>query len=311
MSSLSTVDVTVEPAEKEAWKRLQEETCPIKLQTGCFGTIRSMTKDQRNEIATIWGIDPSQIKTGTAIIDTKNPYFAKCTRCTRWASQYLKINSYPFDDRGTRLARKEFVGRFTKRTDEYQAELAQHVKYFDENVYPELVEHERLTRKERFVPELYPKSVANLFYIKYSFPSMDINQNLSRFMPELTSQMQKDIEQNLRAAVKSSYNEFAKEFKGYVDHFVEIMNSGKSFQYPTVEKIKEFSKWFTKMDVGGDEYFSSLVEKSNLILDGVDAQDIRDDILIKQAVTESMSTLKETLDSHAIDRAERSIDFWE
>mgnify|MGYP005815498447 FL=1 len=304
----SDVITGVMSAQTQAWQKLKEDTVAIRLKTGSFGCVRVMTPEQRKEIAAIWGIPERQIRPNTEIIDTRNKAYRSCLKFGRWAREYWKINTYPFDD-GTRLARKSFVPKFIERIDQYKIELAEAAEMFSTQDYPALVAAEKESRGDRFVPAMYPTDVANAFYISYKFPSLDVNEQLARFMPELSSKMEADIRNEFSKAVQASYDEFSQEFSRLVTKFIESMKSGKKFRKTTVENITQFAGWFKNMDIAGDATFSELVEKANGLLSNAGVETIRSSSLVKAEITKGMEEVSQEIEAHMIDRASRSITF--
>jgi hypothetical protein len=104
------------------------------------------------------------------------------------------------------------------------------------------------------------------------------------------------------------------ELQKLIGHMVERLTPGddgkpKVFKGATVDNLSEFLSTFDMRNLGDSAELEAAVAKSRALLDGVDAQLIRDEEGVRNAVAVGMAKVKAQLDQMVVERPRRAIDF--
>jgi hypothetical protein len=116
--------------------------------------------------------------------------------------------------------------------------------------------------------------------------SKDQLMNESRKQLEMMKEM---VEENVQA-VRGMFVEMIK-------HLRDVLKDGKKFQNTTVEKPKKFLEEFSKINLFGDKPFEKLAETCKGLLDGVYAEDLKDDDEYRGILKESLDSVIKALDT--------------
>jgi hypothetical protein len=145
-------------------------------------------------------------------------------------------------------------------------------------------------------------------YLTFSTPSQ--LKGISRALFEREAAK---AQTEMRAAMDDIKTLLRAELKGLVDHMVERLTPGpdgkvKVFRGSLVGNVKEFLELFDGRNVVQDGDLAKLAEQARNILDGVDAEALRGNEGLKNAVATGFTQLKAALDPLVAAKPRRMID---
>jgi hypothetical protein len=105
---------------------------------------------------------------------------------------------------------------------------------------------------------------------------------------------------------------FTAELAKLVSHLTERLSGQedgkpKTFRNSAVENLTEFFQRFRDLNIRSSEQLEQLVGQAQRIIRGIDAQDLRDDVGLRQHIAKEMSQVQSVLDGLLVDRPRRNI----
>jgi hypothetical protein len=113
----------------------------------------------------------------------------------------------------------------------------------------------------------------------------------------------------LKERVEENIEMIRAMFLEMIKHLRNVLADGKKFQASTVEKPQKFLEEFSKLNIFGDKPFEKLAEKCKNLLDGVYAEDLKDDKEYGKAMKDSLETVIKAMDNLPKVKLARDIDF--
>ena len=114
--------------------------------------------------------------------------------------------------------------------------------------------------------------------------------------------MKKNTEEVI-AATRKSFLEIVKHLRD------KLVDPDATFKQTSVEKPKEFLKQFKDINIFGDVPFAEVAKDIEYILDGMDAQDLRDDDIYRKDMGEVLQEVVEVFEDLPIVQLERALEF--
>lgn len=294
-----------------AARRLRSTMAAVRLSFVWFGVRKSLSPQQKEEAADSFGAEGSYLSAAKKLLDTKHPAFKAVTAVRGRAVSLWKGLSLPFPEPGIRLIRQDDVPTFDVQLTSIRAELNDAVEQLDAG-YDELRSAARQRLGRLFNAADYPDSLVGLFKVEHDFPSVEPPDYLRELSPELYRQEQTRVQERFAEAVRLTEEAFTAEFAKVVAHLTERLSGTddgkpKVFRDTAIENLAEFFQRFRALNVGSSEQLDELVEQAQRIVRGVEPQQLRDNVALRQQVASQLSGVQATLDGLMVDRPRRRI----
>lgn len=128
-------------------------------------------------------------------------------------------------------------------------------------------------------------------YIEIAPPSGRVNQYIS-----VAREQEKFVEQ-MNEFQRTTVNYLRQQVSEMVSHLADRLRDGKIFRNSSVNKIKEFIDDFKEFNVFGDKQLEEQIEKLNLLLDGVDPDDLRNYEGERTRIAKALSEVEEQIEN--------------
>jgi hypothetical protein len=133
-----------------------------------------------------------------------------------------------------------------------------------------------------------------------------------RIAPEVYQQEQERIARRFEEAVELAEQAFLTEFARLVSHLTERLSDGgdgerKVFRDSAVINLVNFFQRFRHLNVRSNAQLDELVEQAQRVVQGVAAQELRDNEGLRQHVVTQLAGVQSVLDGLLVDRPRRSL----
>lgn len=291
--------------------RLRNSMAAVRVSISWFGTRKSLTVEQKAEAAEPFGAEAKFLSAGKKLLDVSHPAFKAVTAVRGKVVSYWKSQSLPYPENGIRLIRQDRIDDFAAKMREFQEELAEAVEALDRR-YSDLKSAARQKLGHLYNAGDYPESLAGLFEISFDFPSVEPPDYLQQLNPELYQQECQRVQSRFDEAVRMAEEAFTAELAKLVSHLTERLSGQedgrqKIFRDSAVENLTEFFGRFRELNIRSTEQLDQLVRDAQRVIRGVEPQDLRDNLGLRQHVATEMSRVQSVLDGMLVDRPRRAI----
>ncbi|WZO96057.1 hypothetical protein EP7_003032 [Isosphaeraceae bacterium EP7] len=299
-------------AAAPAAERLRATMAAARVSFTWMGTRKALSADQNARAAEAFGAEGRSLSAGKKLLDTGHEAFRAVTAIRGRIDAYWKGVSLPFPEPGVRLVRHADLEDFAAAMAASRAELDAAVAALDRR-YAGLVAAARLRLGTLFDAADYPASLAGLFAVEWSFPSVEPPEYLAGLCPGLYEAERARASARFEEAVQLAERAFAEEFARLVEHLCERLEgrdgSGqpKVFRDSAVEGLSAFFGRFRALNVSSDAQLEELVARAQRLVGGVSAQDLRDGDGLRRRVAEGLGRVGQGLDGLLADRPRRRI----
>ena len=291
--------------------RLRMTMAAVRVSLSWFGTRKTLTPEQVAQAADTFGAEGGFLSAGKKLLDTRHPAFKAVTAVKNRVVSFWKGVSLPYPEPGIRLIRQDQVEEFDARMGEFRDELVEAVRGLDRH-YSELKSAARQRLGTLYNAADYPESLVGLFAIEHDFPSLEAPAYLAQLNPQLYEQECQRVQARFDEAVRLAEEAFTAELAKLVSHLTERLSGQedgrpKIFRDSAVENLTGFFERFRALNVRSSEDLDRLVADAQRIIRGVEPQDLRDNLGLRQHVATEMSRVQSVLDGLLVDRPRRNI----
>lgn len=291
--------------------RLRTTMAAVRLSFTWFGARKSLSVEQKTRAADAFGAEGNYLSAGKKLFDTAHPAFRAVTGVRHRATALWRGMSLPYPEPGIRLIRQEDVSMFDVQMTTLRAELVQAVQELDHH-FTELQSAARQRLGRLYCSEDYPSSLLGLFQLEYDFPSVEPPDYLRQLSPALYEQEKARVSGRFDEAVRLAEEAFVSELAKLVSHLTERISGHedgkpKIFRDSAVENLSEFFQRFRQLNVRSNEQLDQLVAQARQIVRGVEPQQLRDSVSLRQHVATELAAVQSVLDGLLIDRPRRNI----
>lgn len=295
----------------DAADRLRTTMAAVRVCFNWFGTRKSLSIEQKAQAAESFGAQGQFLTAGKRLLDCSHPAFKAVTVIRGRILSYWKGISLPFPEQGLRLIRQADIASFDVQMTTLRAELEEAVENLDQH-FEELRTSARERLGSLYNPGDYPVSLRGLFGIAWEYPSVEPPGYLQRLDPKLYEQECRRVSTRFDEAVKLAEEAFIGELNRLVSHLSERLSGQedgkrKVFRDTAVENLREFFARFQQLNVRSNEDLDNLVIQAQLIMRGIEPQQLRDNSNRRQQVASQLAGIQATLDGLMVDRPRRSI----
>jgi hypothetical protein len=268
--------------------RMQDRCVCLSVEFATYGTQRKLDMSKVQTDA-----DKSRIRASKSILDS--PRMSAIH--SKWGEAYnwlrTKVLPSPFR-RGVYNVPRELIDEIDRRLQQFQGEAKPLVEALVAEL-PELKERDKQAFKSQYNERNYPTAdeLRSAFFVKTQVLEFRVPDKLS---PRLQA---RETAKNMEAWAENEkvVREFLREtWKFIVGQFANQLRVSKKskgrIHDSTVKNLKEFAKDFDVRNVTDDDRLLALVARAKGLLDGVDADALRDDERLRAKVSAGMDKIE-------------------
>jgi len=292
MSTVTVSDIPLEP-ESPA-QRLRRLAAAVRVLFTWWGVHRTLTARQKEEVGVTYDADARFLTAGKKLVDTRHEAFRRLTSLRTRIGQYWRGLTLPYVEAGIRLIRQSDIEAFVQTMTGFREELTQAEAELNA-AYTDIKADAQRRLGRLFNPSDYPPELRGLFGLDWDFPSVEPPKYLLRIAPEVYEQEQERIARRFEEAVELAEQAFLSEFARLVSHLTERLSSGgceserKVFRDSAVTNLTEFFEKFRHLNVRSNAQLDELVEQAQRVVQGVPAQELRDNEGLRQHVATQLA----------------------
>jgi hypothetical protein len=302
----STTPATTTPAQ---W--LRGITAAVRVSLRWFGVRKTLTPEQKSQAAESFGAQGEFLSASKKLLDTRHEAYKEVTAVRGKVIAYWKGNTLPYPEPGVRLIRQVQLEEFDQKMRDLRLELEHAVEVLDRH-YSELQGAACKRLGSLYNPADYPSSLQGLFGIDWDFPSVEPPDYLLQLNPAIFEQERARVAARFEEAVRLAEEAFLSEFAKLVSHLTERLSGDgngekKVFRDSAVTNLVEFFGKFQQLNVRSSDQLDRLIAEAQQIVQGVEAQTLRDNDSLRQHVATQLSRVQATVDGLLVDRPRRRI----
>lgn len=290
---------------------LRETTAAVRVSFTWFGVRKALTTEQKTRAAESFGAEGDFLSARKKLLDTNHPAYKEVTGVKGRASAYWKSLTLPFPEPGVRLIRQHEIERFNAQMTTHRAELEQAVRQLDEK-FTELKLAARQRLGDLYNPSDYPQALDGMFAIEWDFPSVEAPDYLSQLNPDIYEQERQRVAARFEEAVKLAEQAFIGEFGKLIEHLAERLGDNglgekKIFRDSALTNLVEFFERFRQLNVRSNADLDALVEKAQQVVQGTNAQALRDSNDLRQQIASQLAHVQAELDGMMVNVPRRRL----
>jgi hypothetical protein len=294
-------------------KKLQDQTAAVRLSHEQLGTRRKLTRDQMKQAAGLFDADEHLMQAAKRLFDLSHPTFKAISSARSRATQYWRLSTTPFPERGVRLINRDRIPAFEARMEEFRKELGKATAKLQAE-YEKHVQCAREKLGDLFDPSDYPATVDGEFSIDWDYPNFEPPDYLKEVSPTLWKEQRDRMEAKFTEAITLAEQAFVKELGKLLAHLVERLagdedGKPKVFKGSTVKNLGDFFERFKSQSIGSNSELDKLVKKSRKVLSGVDPDELRADMNLRTEIAAKLTEVAKIADQLMVDRPKRKITF--
>jgi hypothetical protein len=276
-----------------------------------LGVRKTLSPEQKSQAADTFGAERTYLSAGKKLLDTAHPAFRVVTGVRSQIIQYWRSQSLPYPEPGVRLIRQDAISAFTMQLTTLRQDLMEAVSQLDER-YEELKSAARRRLGTLYNPSDYPATLRGWFDVSWDFPSVEPPEYLRQLSPQLYQQEAARVAARFEEAVGLAEQAFTEELSKLVSHLTERLSGAddgkpKVFRDSALENLREFFDRFRTLNIRSDAQLDELVGQAQRVVRGVQPQQLREDLNLRQRVASQLSGVQSVLDGLLVDRPRRNI----
>ena len=294
-----------------AAQRVRTSFAACRLKFTWLGTTKSLSNAQKSQAAETFGAASESISAGKRLFDTKHESYKALTSLKSQITRFWKDNSLAYPESGIRLIRQNRIDEFNDTFDDFRSQLEAAVRRLDDHFH-DLKDSARIRLGSLFDSTDYPSSLAGEFHVSWDFPNVEAPDYLRRLNPELYADQSRRVAERFDRAVEMAEQAFTEQLDGLVNHLAERLSGNddgkpKIFRDSAVQNFREFFIRFKELSVSSNEQLDDLVQRCELLMDGVQPQQLRNNDSLRRSLATNLSTVQSSLDQLLVDRPRRNI----
>jgi hypothetical protein len=297
-------------AQATPTQRLRTTTAAVRVSLRWLGVRKTLTPEQKTQAAESFGAEGEYLSARKKLLDTRHPAYKEVTAVRGKVLTYWKGCTLPYPEPGIRLIRQAQVAAFNHVLLDLRVELHDAVSRLDKH-YGEMQTAARQRLGRLFNPADYPPSLEGLFAIDWDWPSVEPPDYLMQLSPDLYEQERQRVAARFEEAVHLAEQAFLSEFAKLVTHLTERLgNAGgerKVFRDSAVANLTEFFERFRSLNVRSNDELDALVHEAQRVVQGVEAQALRDNGALRQEVAAQLSRVQSAVDGMLLEQPRRRI----
>lgn len=292
-------------------QRLRTTMAAMRLSFMWFGTKKTLSPAQKARAAESFGAQGDCLSAGKKLLNVSHPKFRAVTGIKSRAVSFFKGVSLPFPEPGLRLIRQDDIASINVQMTTLKAELAEAVEELNRH-YGELKAAARERLGNLYNESDYPSTLIGLFDMAWDFPSVEPPAYLQRLSPELYRQECERMQSRFNEAVQLAEQAFTEELTRLVEHLSERLSGQqdgkpKVFRDTAITNLTDFFQRFQRLNIRSNEQLDELVAQAQEIVRGVQPQQLRENLDLREHIAGQLETVQEALGDLVVDRPRRNI----
>jgi hypothetical protein len=309
MSTLTVPDIPLDsdsPAQ-----RLRRIAAAVRVNLHWWGTHRSLSAQQKEEVSAGYAADARFLTAGKRILDVRHEAFRKLTSIRTRIVNYWRGLTLPYTEPGVRLISQADIPAFVHTLEGFRDELQQAEANLNA-VYDEIKADARERLGRLYDPADYPPEVRGLFDVEWDFPSVEPPSYLLRISPEVYEQERQRVAARFEEAVTLAEQAFATEFARLLAHLTERLGGGEGgerriFRDTAITNLTEFFSRFKHLNVRSSPELDGLVEQAQELIKGVEPQHLRDSSDLRSEIATKMAEVRTNVEALITDVPRRRL----
>ena len=283
----------------------------MRLSFTWFGTRKTLSPEQKARAAESFGAEGEYLSAGKKLLNVAHPKFRAVTSIKTRATSYFKGISLPFPEPGLRLIRQADIAAVNTQMASFKTELEDAVEELDQN-YDELKAAARQRLGNLYNESDYPVTLNGLFDVSWDFPSVEPPHYLQQLSPELYRQECERMQARFNEAVQMAEQAFTEELTRLVANLSERLTGErdgkpKVFRDTSITNLADFFQRFRRLNIRSNEQLDELVSQAQDIVRGIQPQQLRENLGLREQVGEQLGRVQNALDDLLVDRPRRNI----
>jgi hypothetical protein len=292
-------------------QRLRYSTAAVRVSIQWLGVRKTLSREQKSQAAETFDAESDFLSARKKLLDTKHTAYKAVTAVRGKVIAFWKSLTLPFPEPGLRLIKQSQIEPFDQQMREFRADLRDAVSKLEEH-YEELQEAARERLGTLFDASDYPASLEGLFAIDWDYPNVEPPSYLMQLNPSLYEAERARVASRFDEAVALAEQGFVAELAKLVSHLTERLSGTtdgekRVFRDSAISNLTEFFERFKSLNIRSNDQLDNLVEQAQHIVQGVEAQTLRDSAALRQHVATQMAGVTAALDGMMIDRPRRTI----
>ncbi|QDU92339.1 hypothetical protein [Lignipirellula cremea] len=311
MSTLLEEPETDSAVRASAAQQLRTTMAALRLSFTWWGVRKTLSAQQKSQAAEAFGAEGDFLSAGKKLIDTSNPRYKAVTAVRGRAVQLWKALSLPYPEPGIRLIKHGNLALIDVQLTSLKDELREAVVGLEEH-FSQLKAAAQRRLGELYNEADYPAALSGLFDMQWDFPSVEPPDYLRRLSPQMYEAEARRVAARFDEAVMLAETAFTEELAKLVERLAERLSGQtdgkpKTFRDSTVSNLTEFFERFRALNVRSNEQLDELVDQAQQVVRGVEPQQLRDSLSLRQQVAGELQNVQNSLDTLLVDRPRRAI----
>lgn len=212
---------------------------------------------------------------------------------------------------GVYLVPIPMVASITEELNAYATRREELVEKFVAS-YPAAIEATKLTLRDLYNPRDYPDTTTlrAMFYFEWQWVTFGVPGTLKQISESIFQQESEKAAAKVQAAAEECRQAIRAGMLDLVENMVERLTpteDGKKriFRNSLVENMNAFLKTFDMRDITDDSELGAVVQKARDIMSGVDAETLRSDEGLRDAIKSSFVAVKDSLAGMVTEKTRR------
>ena len=294
-----------------AANRLRTTMAAVRLAFTWLGVRKTLAPEQRTTAARAFHADRELLSASKLILDTKNPAYRAVAAVRSEASSYWRTVTLPFPEAGIRLLPQNSLSTFASTMQTYRERLQETARELAAQ-YDTIKREAECRLGTLFNASDYPTTIAGLFDLEVSYPTIEPPGYLMALHPAVYQQEQARVRERFESAVELAEQAFATELQRLTAHLAERLTGlhdgqPKVFRDSAVENLREFFERFRRLNIRSSPELDALVEQAQQTINGVEPQTLRDSNRLRQMVARDFEQIQASVGEMLVDRPRRNI----
>ncbi len=282
--------------------------CLVQLETSAWTARRKVPSKALLHNGDHDDVDPRFVNASKRLVDGKALSNVESIRSE--ARAWLYSQSLPFPLDGAVFVPADQIERIDQKLASYRERYNEAVEAFVGD-YAALREAAKGQLGSLYSEADYPVDVRQRFAFSWRFLSLAPASEAQLLNPKLVAQEREKFQQLMTSAAEAAVTELRTRFAACVDHVVDRLtpdgDKPKVFRDSLVGNLRDFLDGFASLNVCDDRELAKLVDRARATIDGVKADDLRQNDGLRDRVASKIADVQAKLDGMLVDRPTRKV----
>jgi len=278
------------------------------FEKGCLCNVTTRIWGNRHKIPKEYldiGHAKKELLRGThSLVDPESAEISALNTFRSRVVSFLEARSLPFPIRGVRFIPKQLLEEVDNGLREFDSELWRKVGELEDGI-GYLIEQAKADLGDLFNPMNYPSNIRRKFGFEWNFYNINVSDaKASILSPEMYHREVQKLQNKIGEFERNIVFMLRMKFRELLDHMVDKLSGieKKRFNSSLVEKPTEFLNSFRKLNIVGDSDLEAHIKQAELIVQGVDPQELRNDCSFRNGVADQLKVVESKLDEMIVDQ---------